>query len=344
MDIRLKAIAAICGLGLAAPAAAQGLQDIDVLTPLPRHTAWYPLLIGEALGYFADEGVRVELVDGGDLPATAFLENGQVQLASLDPAEVILAKERGFDFDVVYEVMHGAVEGIFVLDGSEAETLADLQGTTIGIVGESDRGMLLAALGHAGLAEDDVTIAVLGESAPLLANSLSNGQVSGVVGAISDFVAIRSQGIEVKNLLPDEMGEQPANNFAMRADAVGGEDEALVQGFLRAWAKSSYAGLVDLDATRAIAMESDPENWIDADLGTIFLQAAQDLHRPDGEVFGDVRPDVWSAVIAEMGDVGMIEGEVSTDEILNDHYLATANEFDRAEVEADVAAWKADNM
>ena len=103
-----------------APVVAQDLNEIKVLTPLPRHTAWYPLIVGETLGYFEEEGIRVDLVDGGDLPATAFLENGQVELASLDPSEVILAHERGFDFDVVYEVMHGAVEGMFVLEDNEA--------------------------------------------------------------------------------------------------------------------------------------------------------------------------------------------------------------------------------
>lgn len=324
----------------AAPALAQDLEEIKVLTPLPRHTAWYPLIVGEALGYFAEEGVSVELIDGGDLPATAFLENGQVDLASLDPSEVILAHERGFDFDVVYEVMHGAVEGIFVLEGSDAESLADLSGTTIGIVGESDRGLLLSALGHAGLAADDVTIAVLGESAPLLANSLQNGQVSGIVGAISDFVAIRSRGVFVKNLLPPEMGDQPANNYAVRADAVGGENEDIIQGFLRAWAKGSYAGLVDIDATRMMAMEADPENWLNEELGTIFLQAAQDLHRPDAEVFGDVRHDIWELVINEMVAVDMLDAAFPTEEILNDHYLGAANDFDRAEVDAEVAAWK----
>lgn len=327
----------------AAPALAQDLEEINVLTPLPRHTAWYPLIVGEALGYFAEEGVSVELVDGGDLPATAFLENGQVDIASLDPSEVILAHERGFDFDVVYEVMHGAVEGIFVLDGAEAQSLADLGGTTIGIVGESDRGLLLSALGHAGLTGDDVTIAVLGESAPLLANSLDNGQVSAVVGAISDFVAIASQGIEVRSVLPPEMSEMPANNFAMRADNIGGENEELVQGFLRAWAKSSYAGLVDLEATRMMAMEADPENWVNEELGTIFLEAAQDLHRPDGEVFGDVRHPVWAGVIEEMVAVDMLDSTFPADEILNDHYLATANDFDRSEIEAEVSDWKSAN-
>ncbi|SLN65242.1 ABC transporter substrate-binding protein [Roseisalinus antarcticus] len=344
MNKTLTAIATACTFALGAPAMAQDLQEIDVLTPLPRHTAWYPLLVGEALGYFADEGISVELVNGGDLPATAFLENGQVQLAALDPSEVILAHERGFDFDVVYEVMHNAVEGIFVLEDNEAASLADLGGTTIGIVGESDRGLLLSALGHAGLSEDDVTIAVLGESAPLLANSLSNGQVSAVVGAISDFVAIRSQGIMIRSVLPDEMSKMPANNFAVRGDSIGGENEELVQGFLRAWAKSSYAGLVDLETTRAIAMEADPENWINEELGTIFLQAAQNLHRPEADVFGDVRHEIWSSVISEMVDVDMLDATFPAEEILNDHYLAAANDFDHAEVEADVAAWKAENM
>lgn len=327
-----------------APATAQDLKEINVLTPLPRHTAWYPLLVGEALGYFADEGISVTLVDGGDLPATAFLENGQVDLASLDPSEVIIAQERGFDFDVVYEVMHGAVEGVFVLEDSAATSLAELSGTTIGIVGESDRGLLLSALGHAGLSESDVTIAVLGESAPLLANSLQNGQVSAIVGAISDFVALASQNVMTKNLLPSEMSEQPANNYAIRADAVGGENDALIEGYLRGWAKGAAAGLVDLDVTRAMAMEADPENWVNEELGTIFLQAAQGLHTPDGDIFGDLRVDIWKAVIAEMAAVGTIDGEVATDDILNPVYIERVNNFDQAEIEADVAAWKSENM
>jgi NitT/TauT family transport system substrate-binding protein len=340
MKKTLLTVAAIATAFTAMPVVAQDLSEIKVLTPLPRHTAWYPLIVGEALGYFEEEGVIVELVDGGDLPATAFLENGQVDLASLDPSEVILAHERGFDFDVVYEVMHGAVEGIFVLEGSDAATLADLSGTTMGIVGESDRGLLLSALGHAGLSEGDVTIAVLGESAPLLANSLQNGQVSGIVGAISDFVAIRSQGIMIKNLLPPEMGDQPANNYAIRADAIGGDNEEVLQGFLRAWAKGSYAGLVDLDVTRMMVMEADPENWVNEELGTIFLEAAQDLHRPDGEVFGDVRHDVWEVVLNEMVAIDLLGAAFPTEEILNDHYLAGANDFDRAEVDGEVASWK----
>lgn len=324
----------------------QELTKLNVLTPLPRHTAWYPLIVAEQLGYFADEGIEVVLIDGGDLPATAFLENGQVDIASLDPSEVILAHARGFDFDVVYEVMHGAVEGIFVLADNPATKLADLRGTTIGIVGESDRGLLLSALGHAGLSEADVTVAVLGESAPLLANSLRTGAISGLVGAVSDFVAMRAQGIEMNNLLPPEMSEQPANNYSVRSDniGVGFKGEGILQGFFRAWAKGSYAGSVDLETTKAMAMQVDPENWVNEELGMIFLEAAQGLHSPAADVYGDLRSKVWEAVIAEMVVVGQIDAPFDTSEILNGAYVGGANSFDRSAVEADVAAWRKENM
>lgn len=323
--------------------AAQEITTLKVLTPLPRHTAWYPLIAGEELGYFEAEGVKVELIPGGDLPATAFLDNGNADVASLDPTEVLNAHQRGLDFDVVYEVMHGAIEGIFVPQASDAETLADLKGTTIGIVGESDRPLLISALGHVGLTEGDVTVAVLGESAPLLANSLQNGRVSGVVGAVSDLVAIRSQGVDVKNLLPPEMSEAPANSYAMRADKVE-EMEELMNGFLRAWAKGAYAGQSDPKAVAAMTKKIAPENWVREDLGMLFLENAVDLHTPDGENYGALRPEIWTGVQEEMVASGQLDQVIETSEFLDDRFIGPANDFDRAQVDADVKAWADANM
>ena len=45
-----------------------------------------------------------------------------------------------------------------------------------------------------------------------------------------------------------------------------------------------------------------------------------------------------------MKNVGMIEGDVTTDDILNPDYIERVNNFDQSEIEADVAAWKAENM
>jgi NitT/TauT family transport system substrate-binding protein len=328
---------------VAGGAVAQELTTLNVLTPVPRTASWYPVLVGEELGYFAEAGIAIELIPGGDLPATAFIDNGTADIASIDAAQVVQAQARGLDIDVVYEVMHGAVEGIFVLEENPAGSLSDLGGTAIGIVGESDRALLLTALSIAGVAEADIEIVVLGESAPMLANSLSAGQVSAVVGGPSDLVSLRSQGLEIKNFLPEEIGDLPANSFVMRADRIE-EMRPLMEPFFEAWAKSVYAAEVDPEAVAAIARKAVPENWVREDLGQLLLGVGISLHKPDAGIYGDLRDEIWTRMQENLMGVGEISEMVDNASFLNRAYLDAANAFDRAEVEADLAAWRAANM
>lgn len=336
-------LAALALFAAAVPATAQELTTLKVLTPVPRTASWYPILVGEALGYFEDAGVVIELVPGGDLPATAFLENGSVDIASLDAPQVVQAQARGIDLDVVYEVMHGAVEGVFVKADNPAQSLSELGGTTIGIVGESDRSLLVTALDIASVPLDTVQIVVLGESAPLLANSLDSGQVSAIVGGPSDLVSLRSQGLEIRNLLPEEIGDLPANSFTMRADRIE-ELRPVMEGFFQAWGKSVYAAEADPEVVAAIAKAAVPENWIREDLGQLLLDVGFTLHKPDNGIYGELRSGVWTNLQEDLMAAGEISQMYDNASFLNDAYIASANDFDRAAVAADLAAWKAENM
>jgi len=336
-------LAALALMVSAVPATAQDLTSLKVLTPVPRTASWYPVLVGEELGYFADAGIVIDLVPGGDLPATAFLENGNIDIASLDAPQAIQAQARGLDIDVVYEVMHGAVEGVFVMADNPAQSLSDLGNTSMGIVGESDRALLLTALDIAGLSEETVQIVVLGESAPLLANSLQSGQVSAIVGGPSDLVSLRSQGLEIRNLLPEEIGDFPANSFAMRGDRIE-EMRPLMEGFFQAWAKSVYAAEADPEAVAAIARKAVPENWLNEELGLLLLDVGTTLHKPDDGVYGELRGEIWTNLQESLIAAGELDAMVDNDAFLNDAFIEAANSFDRDAVAADLAAWRAENM
>lgn len=336
-------LAALSLVIVAEGAVAQEITTLNVMTPVPRTASWYPILVGEELGYFAEAGIEIELIPGGDLPATAFIENGTADIASMDAAQIVQAQARGLDIDVVYEVMHGAVEGVYVLEENPAMSLSDLGGTAIGIVGESDRALLLTALDIAGLGESDVTIVVLGESAPLLANSLSNGQVSAVVGGPSDLVSLRSQGLNIKNFLPEEIGDLPANSFVMRADRIE-EMRPLMEPFFEAWAKSVYAAEADPEAVAAIARKAVPENWVREDLGLLLLGVGISLHKPDAGIYGELRDDIWTRMQENLMTIGEVTEMVDNANFLNSAYLDAANGFDREAVAADLAAWRAENM
>jgi NitT/TauT family transport system substrate-binding protein len=110
---------------------------ITVIKPTPRSAVFFPLVVGEALGYFEDEGITVNLLPSDtSIPYVAFVQNGQADLAMLDPNETINAVIAGANINTVYEVMQNAPEGIAVLKGGDYTSMDDLVGTTVGLVSD----------------------------------------------------------------------------------------------------------------------------------------------------------------------------------------------------------------
>lgn len=141
----LKSVLFCSGLAITAIPVAAVAQEftINMINPLPRSTNFFPLVVGEALGYFEDEGVTVNLLPSDtSIPYVAFIQNGQADLAMLDPVETINALNAGAEINTVYEVMQNAPEGIGVLESSEYDSIDDLVGTTVGLVSDRDRSFL----------------------------------------------------------------------------------------------------------------------------------------------------------------------------------------------------------
>ena len=57
------------------------------------------------------------------------------------------------------------------------------------------------------------------------------------------------------------------------------------------------------------------------------------------ERLGDLQADVWTALQPRLLSSGAIAEQVDVSTFLNDTYIAAANDFDRAQVEAEAAAW-----
>ena len=194
---------------------------ITVIKPTPRSAVFFPLVVGEALGYFADEGVTVKLLPSDtSIPYVAFVHNGQADLAMLDPNETINARLAGANINTVYEVMQNAPEGIAVLAGGSYNSMSDLVGTTVGLVTDRDRAFLQAAMAVAGHSIDDVNTVVLGESGPTLAVSIRDGNVSAISGSVFDWAALVANGIELTQITPEELLASPANTLAINADRI----------------------------------------------------------------------------------------------------------------------------
>lgn len=339
----IKAMMLSTALAVTAVPSVSFAQDatVNMINPLPRSTVFYPLVVGEALGYFADEGVTVNLLPSDtSIPYVAFIQNGQADLSMLDPNETINALNAGAGISTVYEVMQNAPEGIGVLASGDVKSMSDLVGTTVGLVSDRDRAFLQAALDIAGHSIDDVDTVVLGESGPTLAAAIRDGNVSAISGSVFDWAGLQAAGIKLSLITPDELLASPANTFAMNNDMIEEKRDAM-EGFLRAWSKGMYVSVVNPDAVELMLRQAVPEEWEDEAAGMSLFEGVLPMNISTTERLGDVQTDVWADVQPRMLSSGAIEKMVDVSTFLNDTYIDAANDFDRAAVEADAAAWLA---
>ncbi len=343
----IKAFAASAAIALTAGPAAVSAQDmttVNMINPLPRSTNFYPLVVGEALGYFEEEGVEVNLLPSDtSIPYVAFLQNGQADMAMLDPVETLSAVDAGTNINTVYEVMQNAPEGIGVPAGSDVQSMAELEGTTVGLVSDRDRSFLAAGLNTVGLSIDDVDTVVLGESGPTLAAAMRDGNVSAISGAAPDWIALIVNDIEVRLITPEELLASPANTFAVNADRIE-ELRPAAEGFLRAWSKGQYVSTFAPEAVAEMLRRAVPEEWENEEAGQMFLEMSIDMNVSTTEMIGDLQEDVWRALQPQYVEAGAIDETIPVEEFLNDTYIEAANDFSREEVQAEVEAWVAENM
>lgn len=332
-------------VALAGMSAASWAEEvITVIKPTPRSAVFYPLVVGEALGYFEEEGVSVNLLPSDtSIPYVAFVQNGQADLAMLDQNETISAVLAGANINTVFEVMQNAPEGIAVLAGGDYQSMDDLVGTTVGLVSDRDRAFLQAALDITGHSIDDVDTVILGESGPTLAAAIRDGNVSAISGSVFDWAALVANGIEIDTVTPEALLASPANTLAIDAGRIEERREAM-EGFFRAWAKSIYVGMVNPDAVEQILRRDVPEEWEVEAAGMGLFQGVLPMNISTTPRLGDVQPDVWTAIQPRMIAAGVMDSEVDVSTFLNDTYIEAANDFDRAEVEAEAAAWLAANQ
>ncbi|MDC0434341.1 hypothetical protein OAM69_01730, partial [bacterium] len=142
---------------------------------------------------------------------------------------------------------------------------------------------------------------------------------------------------------PEELLASPANTLAMDASEIE-ERREVMEGFFRAWSKGMYVGEVNPEAAEAMLRQAVPEEWENEAAGKGLFDGVLPMNISTTKQLGDLQTDVWTNVQPRMLSSGAIKEEVDVSTFLNDTYIDAANDFDRAEVEAEAAEWVTANQ
>lgn len=180
----MRLIAALVATLAATPAAAQ-----DRLTLIldwfvnPDHG---PIVIAEEQGYFAEEGLEVEVIapsNPADPPK--MVAAGNADLAVSYQPQLHLQVHEGLPLVRVGTLVATPLNCLLVLEDGPVKSIADLRGRTVGFsVAGVEEALLTAVLAEHGLTMDDIELANVNWS---LSPALMSGQVDAVIGAFRNF-------------------------------------------------------------------------------------------------------------------------------------------------------------
>ncbi|MQB00644.1 MAG: PhnD/SsuA/transferrin family substrate-binding protein [Actinobacteria bacterium] len=347
VGVAILLLTAACGDEDGGEAAGE-LTKIDFLQPLPKSISFYPLFVAEELGYFEDEGVEVNLLPSGDTSVPLAVVTGNADIGAAITPDIIVTLAEGEDLSLVYEHYQKNVFRIVVPGGSDVTSIPDLKGKKIGVTAAAsgDAALVQTALFEAGMnPETDIEMVVVGDGGPRVAIALEDGSIDAYAGALSDLVAIQAEGIEFTSISPENLDILPASSLIVTPEKAE-ELADPIAGFLRAWAKGTYVGMVNQDVVLEIARQEVPEETTDDEFAELFVDQAVQQQTPVGgeDAFGELRPDTWVAIQEQLIAGQLIKEVIEPNTFLDDQFLEAANDWDRAEVEQEVADWAEENL
>ncbi|MEX0317715.1 MAG: ABC transporter substrate-binding protein [Ruegeria sp.] len=145
-----------------------------------------PIIVAQENGYFAEQGLEVEIVPPADPSAPPRLvAAGQADLAVSYQPQLHLQIHEGLPLKRVGTLVATPLNCLLVLKDGPIKSPADLKGKKIGFsVAGVEEAVLGTVLGHHGVKLDEIEMINVNFS---LSPSLMSGQVDAVIGAYRNF-------------------------------------------------------------------------------------------------------------------------------------------------------------
>jgi NitT/TauT family transport system substrate-binding protein len=314
-----------------------------------------PMAVAQAMGYFEEEGIEVELIGATD--STAIIQGvntDAIDIGSTPPEPLWQTIENGGDVTLVYNYIRQQTGSIASLADGPIQRLEDLEGGSVGQASLGISNLLLsnAILASVGLEEDvDFSNIAVGTGAAAL-QALETDQVQALSLWDTEYAAFEESGAELNYFTTDEAASLFSTTYFTSPAYIEEHGDA-VAGFGRAMAKATLftatnpeAALrmmyMDYPNSRLAGMSEDEQ--LQKDLVALerrieLLTAGDPAATGSWGVYSDEAVAAWASFAL---DSGIIASEIDASGHVSNDFADEYNDFDSDAVIEQAENWSAE--
>ncbi len=310
----IRASLALCALlACAAPTWAAGPDKVLLAIGYIPHVQFTPLYVGIDKGFYAAEGIDLQLQFGFQYDVFSLLAAGKIDLGLSDSDQLVISGSRDLGLQAVFQYYQKYPVAI-VAKADSIQAPQDLKGKVIGtpeVSGTSWIGLQLF-LRKYGL-DKAVTVEKIGYTQE---PTLLSGRAAAVVCFLNNEpVAMKARGISIRQWDVKDFSDMVGASFITSRAIIAARGDVLAR-FVRATRKAMDFTMTNRDEAMRIALKNVGNvKKEDEPLFRQRLDATCNLF-PSAQGYGALDPERYARSISELAGLGLIPATYPPEKIL----------------------------
>lgn len=310
-----------------------------------------PFWVAQNLGYFAEEGLTIEMVETFGTTDCKMVATGQADFAVPGPSLILQSIVQGLPIKVVSSYDAINIWGLCVLKDSPYQTFEDIAGAvekygkklTVALGDASWESLVTPTLVEAGIdPAEDLEFVVAGDNRFV---QVAEGALDILFTWPGEAWQLMGQGYDFNYIDGNEVLKTCSNSIITNFDLIEKEPE-VVAGFCRALAKGIYFTKYNPEAAAAVSCNQ----WPNIDVtwkAAVYVQEGRNYQMfgaPGSEEeavllenIGVSWEDKWQLNVDKLLSSGVISQEIALEDIFTNDFVDLT--WDKAQVEADADAY-----
>jgi NitT/TauT family transport system substrate-binding protein len=310
----VRSVLVLCALlAGSAPSWAAGPDKVRLAIGYIPHVQFTPLYVGIDKGFYAAEGIDLDLAFGFQYDVFSLLAAGKIDLGLSDSDQLVISGSRDLGLQAVFQYYQKYPVTI-VARADAVKDPQDLKGKVIGtpeMSGTSWIGLQLF-LRKYGL-DKAVTVEKIGYTQE---PALLSGRAAAVVCFLNNEpVAMKARGIALRQWDVKDWSDMVGASFITSRAIIAARGDVLAR-FVRATRKAMAFTMTNRDEAMRIALKNVGNvKKEDEPLFRLRLDATCDLF-PSAQGYGALDPVRYSRSISELAALGLIPAAYPAEKIL----------------------------